>query len=251
MERIDAFPFCVENFHVDFSGRLFPSLLGNCLLNAAGRHAERRGWGVTELCREHRAWVLSRLCLEMEEMPQRFETVEIRTWVESVFKMFTNRNFAILRSDGTAYGYARSVWAVIDMETRRPCDLQTLYGGGLQQYVVPDEENLCPIAGHGHFRFRDAQKVRTLEACYSDVDVNGHVNSVKYIEHILNLFPGERYRSYRLHRFEIAYKAESYLGDVLGFWLQQPEENKFEVEVRKDNSDVVCQARVEFVPISK
>lgn len=225
-------------------------VLGNHLLNAAGNHSQRRGWGIGALNESHHTWVLSRLSVEMTDMPRQYEHFEITTWVESVIKLFTNRNFAILRPDGTPYGYARSIWAMIDLDTRRPCDLLTLYEGDILNYVVSEEENVCPIAGHGRFRFRDAQLVRTIDTYYSDVDINGHINSIKYIEHILDIFPRERFEQ-GIRRFEIAYKAESYMGDQLSFYLQTVGDNEFDVEVRKNAGDdasgeVVCQAKVIF-----
>ncbi len=243
---VDSYPFYVEPFHVDMTGRMFLGILGNHLLNAAGNHSQRRGWGIGALNETHHTWVLSRLSIELEEMPRQYEHGSIETWVESVIKLFTNRNFAILREDGTAYGYARSIWAMIDMETRRPCDLLNLYDGDILNYVVSEDEKPCPIAGHGRFRFRDPQLVRTIDTHYSDVDINGHINSIKYIEHILDLFPIERFRDQRLQRFEIAYKTESYLGDQLSFYMQEIDENEMDVEVRKNDSEVVCQAKVRF-----
>ena len=35
----------------------------------------------------------------------------------------------------------------------------------------------------------EAVKVMELKTRYNDVDINGHINSVKYIEHVLDLFP--------------------------------------------------------------
>ena len=249
--RLDSYPFYVEPFHVDFMGRMFLGILGNHLLNAAGNHSQRRGWGITALNENHQTWVLSRLSIELEDMPRQHEHGSIETWVESVIKLFTNRNFAILREDGTPYGYARSIWAMIDLETRKPCDLLTLYDGDIVRYVVQEEEKQCPIAGHGRFKFREPQLVRTIGTYYSDVDINGHINSIKYIEHILDLFPMERFRNQRLQRFEIAYKTESYLGDQLSFYVQEVDENETDVEVRKNvtedgNGEVVCQAKVRF-----
>ena len=146
---------------------------------------------------------------------------------------------------------ARSIWAVIDLETRKPCDLLTLYDGDILNYVVSEDEKPCPIAGHGRFRFRDAQLVRTIDTYYSDVDINGHINSIKYIEHILNLFPMERFRDQQLQRFEIAYKTESYIGDKLSFFVQEVDDNETDIEVRKgattdSQGEVVCQAKVCF-----
>lgn len=246
LEKIDTHLFYVEPFHVDFTGRIFMGILGNHLLNAAGNHSQKRGWGIGALNENHYTWVLSRLSIEMEELPRQYEHAEVKTWVESVMKLFTNRNFAILRPDGTAYGYARSVWAMIDMDTRKPCDLLSLYDGDILNYVVEPEENICPIAGHGRFRFKDSQLVRTIDTYYSDVDINGHINSIKYIEHILDLFPREKFEKHSIRRFEIAYKAESYMGDRLSFYIQPVDENETDVEVLKNESEVVCQAKICF-----
>ena len=246
MQKIDSYPVHVEPFHVDFTGRIFLGVLGNHLLNAAGNHSQRRGWGIGALNENHYTWVLSRLCLEMEEMPMQYEDIEIRTWVESVMRLFTNRNFSILRPDGTPCGYARSVWAMIDMDTRKPCDLLSLYDGDILRYVVEPEENVCPIQGHGRLVFREARLARTLDTYYSDVDINGHINSIKYIEHILDLFPRERYERQMVRRLEIAYKAESYLGDRLSFYTQVINDNEIGVEVRKNEREVVCQAKICF-----
>ncbi len=245
MEKIDSHKVFVEPFHVDFTGRIFMGVLGNHLLNAAGNHSSRRGWGIGALNETRHTWVLSRLSVEMTEMPRQNEHIEIRTWVESVMKLFTNRNFSIHRADGTPLGYARSVWAMIDMETRRPCDLLSLYDGDILNYVVSEEENVCPIEGHGRFRFREPELVRTLDVRYSDIDINRHVNSIKYMEHILDLFSREELER-GLRRFEIAYKAESRMGDTLSFYVQRGEGGETDVEVKRNGEDTVCQARVIF-----
>ncbi|MDE5560785.1 MAG: acyl-[acyl-carrier-protein] thioesterase [Bacteroidaceae bacterium] len=248
--KIDTYPIYIEPFHVDFTGRVFLGVLGNHLLNAAGNHSQKRGWGIGALNENRHTWVLSRLSIEMMEMPRNYQHCRISTWVEGVMRLFTNRNFAIEDDMGNVMGYARSVWAMIDMETRRPCDLLTMYDGDILNYVVSDEENVCPIAGHGRFRFRDAALVRTIDTYYSDVDINGHINSVKYIEHILDLFGREQLER-GIRRFEIAYKAESYMGDTLSFYVQTNGEDEVDVEVRKNCTpetvgEVVCQARIIF-----
>ena len=56
----------------------------------------------------------------------------------------------------------------------------------------------------------------------------------------------ERFRDQRLQRFEIAYKTESYIGDKLSFFVQEIDENETDVEVRKNEGEVVCQAKVRF-----
>ena len=68
---------------------------------------------------------------------------------------------------------------------------------------------------------KNAELVRTIHTYYNDVDVNGHINSVKYIEHVLDLFDLDYYKTHFLQRFEIAYVAESHQGDQLNFYVEK------------------------------
>lgn len=220
-QKIETYSFTVEPFHVDFTGRIFMGVLGNHLLNAAGRHSHNRGWGIDHLNDAHYTWVLSRLSIELSEMPTSYEHVEVETWVESVMKLFTERNFLIRNSDdGRIYGYARSIWAMIDMKTRQPSNLLELKDGDILRYVLTADEKPCPIEKYRPSRPATGPDVRTIDTFYSDVDINGHINSVKYIEHLLDLFPRECFENHQLQRLDIAYKAESYLGDTLTFICQ-------------------------------
>ena len=133
--KVGTYKFVAEPFHCDFTGKLTMSVLGNHLLNCAGFHAADRGFGIATLNENHYTWVLSRLAIELEEMPREYESFSIQTWVENVYRLFTDRNFAILDHEGNAVGYARSVWAMISMETRKPADLLTLHGGSITDYV--------------------------------------------------------------------------------------------------------------------
>lgn len=241
--RIGKYALVAEPFHVDFTGKLTMGVLGNHLLNCAGVHASERGFGMATLNEHHYTWVLSRLAIEMNEFPLQYEPFTIETWVENVYRLFTDRNFAIIGKDGKTLGYARSVWAMISMEDRKPADLLTLHGGNISDYIEVRE---CPIDKPGRVKITEKEPTAEYVAKYCDIDVNGHVNSIKYIEHILDLFPLDFYREHAIHRFEIAYVAESYFGDKLTFYRQQKGENEYDVEVRKNDSDVVVRSKLIF-----
>ena len=76
-EKIGRYEFVAEPFHVDFTGRLTMGVLGNHLLNCAGFHAADRGFGIAVLNENHYTWVLSRLAVEMTEMPKAYEKFSI------------------------------------------------------------------------------------------------------------------------------------------------------------------------------
>ena len=242
--KVGTYSFVAEPFHVDFTGRLFMGVLGNHLLNCAGFHATERGFGMAELNESNYTWVLSRLAIELEDMPAQYEEFSVDTWVENVYRLFTDRNFAIYGKDGKVYGYARSVWAMINMDTRKPADLLSLHGGDIVDYI--ETEKACPIEKPGRIKVSSCMPVRSMDVYYSDIDINGHVNSIRYIEHIMDLFPIEMYKEKRIRRFEMAYVAESYFGDELSFFCDEVNANEFHVEVKKNGNEVVCRSKVIF-----
>ena len=241
--KIGTYQFVAEPFHVDFNGRLTMGVLGNHLLNCAGFHASDRGFGIATLNEDNYTWVLSRLAIELDEMPYQYEKFSVQTWVENVYRLFTDRNFAVIDKDGKKIGYARSVWAMINLNTRKPADLLALHGGSIVDYICDEP---CPIEKPSRIKVTSNQPVATLTAKYSDIDINGHVNSIRYIEHILDLFPIELYQTKRIRRFEMAYVAESYFGNELSFFCDEVSENEFHVEVKKNGSEVVCRSKVIF-----
>ena len=243
--KIGTYNFVAEPFHVDFNGKLTLGLLGNHLLNCAGFHATDRGFGMSTLNEENYTWVLSRLAIEMDDMPNQYEDFTIQTWVENVYRLFTDRNFAIINKDGIKIGYARSIWAMINMNTRKPADLLSMHGGGIVNYICEGED--CPIEKPTRIKVDTKEVTDTLVAKYNDIDINGHVNSIRYIEHILDLFPLEYYKEMRIRRFEIAYVAESYYGDELKFYKEEIGGGEFSVEVRKNHDEVVCRGKVIWI----
>ena len=259
LSKVGRYEFLSEPFHCDFASRLFMGHLGNHLLNAADFHSNDRGYGMSYLMPRHRTWVLSRLAIEMEEMPHSYDRFFVETWVENAMKYFTARDFRItgpMPADGEdgepkIYGYGKSVWAMIDTETRQPVDIFSINDALIREYI--ETEKPCPIAASSRVKMSpDAAYVRTIDTYYNDVDVNGHINSVKYIEHILDLFPLDYYREYRLKRFEIAYVAESHQGDKLNFYREETGQDEYCIKITKTEENAeedveIVRSKVKFV----
>ena len=62
-------------------------------------------------------------------------------------------------------------------------------------------------------------------------------------------YPGEFF-TIGLHRFEIAYVAESYYGDRLDFFVSEEAadatKTTYNVEIKKNGTEVVCRAKAVF-----
>lgn len=217
LPKIGKYNFVAEPFHCDFTKHLFIGHLGNNLLNAADFHSNDRGYGVNYLNSVNKTWVLSRLSVELDKIPAIYEDFVVETWIDSVIRYFTNRNFKITNKDGYVYGYGKSIWAMIDTTTRQPVDILKTSNETISEYLETDYAN--PIKKSSRVKLDDELKLQqSILTTYSDIDINGHVNSIKYIEHILDLFPIEYYKKYRIKKFDIAYIMESHNNDKLNFY---------------------------------
>lgn len=248
----------VDPFNTDFAKRWSWMALGRTLLNAAEQHAKARGFGMHDVNSENFTWVLSRLTIEMNEMPNVWDNIKVTTWIENIYRLFTNRNFSITGDDGKVYGYARSIWALIDYKTREPQNLESLYSENFSIYLDPD--NPCPIVPQSRIKpLEDKLHVKDIETEYTDIDQNGHLNSIKYIEHLMNLYPISFYdNGSNLKRVEIAYMSEGYIGDKLSLFKRSVEDGMYEMEVKakrdvmdkcgelKDAYDTLVRARLFF-----
>jgi medium-chain acyl-[acyl-carrier-protein] hydrolase len=237
--------FMVEPFDCDYIGRIRYGVLGNYLLNCASSHAADHGFGLEFLNSKRYTWVLSQMSIKMSELPEQYDTIVIETWVDVVKRFFTRRNFKIWNpKSGLIFGYATSLWAMINIDDRKAVDLMLLHEGALVDCVVKGKE--CPIEMHHRIKVDNKQAVKSLAMTYSDIDINGHVNSFRYIDHILDLFSIERYKTQFVKRLNIDYLSETFYGDELQFFVDKVDENTFHIELHKQNGDIACRASTIF-----
>ncbi|MDR2496155.1 MAG: acyl-[acyl-carrier-protein] thioesterase [Tannerellaceae bacterium] len=241
LPKTASFSFGLESYLCDFTGRATLPLIGNFILQAATNHAQKRGFGFDSMSACGRAWVLSRLSIEINEYPEHNSLIRVETWVEAVANYFTRRCFRIINSEDISLGHALSIWAAIDINTRQPVDIPTACPG-LADYVETDRT--CPIGGISRIPpLREAAPADAYVVRYSDIDINRHMNSIKYIEHVVNLFDMEMFRNSQIRKFDITYLAEGMFGDRLELFMQAAGASEYLVDTRK-GSDSLCRSRI-------
>lgn len=234
-EKTGHFDFCVEPFTDDVTGHLSWHTLGKQMLTCAGYHADGHGFGFKCMSAEHRAWVLSRLVVECESMPRTLEEYHIETFVNKVYRQFTDRMFILHGADGqTVHGYGFSTWALIDYETRQAVNLDELPNGGFRSVLT---DRALPIAGPGRIRVKSQEEVTRHQVAFTDLDVNGHMNSIRYIDLLMDLAITDTQQC--LRRLDIGYGREAMLGDTLCIYR---EGNQY--EIRLEDGTVLVRAEL-------
>lgn len=184
---------------------LAPAQLIQQIIEVATEHADLLGVGFKDLQTAGNLWVLSRVAIDMKRYPHLLEDYSLTTWIESYNRHFSERNIEISSQTGEILGYARTIWVAININTRRPADLS--YISHISDTVC---NHPCPIPKQGKIRpIVPPQMCHPYRIQVSDIDVNRHVTSSRYVELVINQMDLEAYDKFFVSRFEIEYRREA------------------------------------------
>lgn len=214
--------------------------LANKILDVATEHADILGIGYADITPKNQAWVLARLALEMERYPKPYETLIIETWIEDCNKHFSERNFCMKDAEGNIYGYARSVWFVIDLTTRKSLDISSF--AGMNEMI---SERISPMQKIGKVRPLASGEGFIHRVKSGDIDYNRHFNSGKQVEHIVNLVPMTDLDAKYISRFEISYMNEAHFNQELSLMRFEEAPDNYVAEMKPaDGGATICRCRI-------
>ena len=178
---------------------------------AASRHAEALGVSIHQLLAENHTWLLSRLKISISDYPGWNDRIRVNTWPSGAQQLFALRDFELTDTNNRPFAKALSAWLVIDLQRHRPIRI-----GPVLERLKPIEgsramdgrlDKLPPLNHHTHeSRF----VVR-----FSDLDINQHVNNVKFVEWVIESLPPAVLNSMVLSELEINFLAEAFYGDQI------------------------------------
>ena len=125
------------------------------------------------------------------------------------------------------------------METRRPIQLN------IEKLKDVFSDRPCPIEKPGKIIAAETEDSlqESYKVKYSDIDINGHLNSIKYIEHLLNMFDLNMFKDNFIRRFEIAYISEAHFDMELMLYKKALENNKYSLSICHEGK-AICRASV-------
>ena len=234
MEKVFSQSFYLSAGETNAEQEISLALLTSKIIDIATAHANSLGIGNPSMESLGCGWVLSRIAIEMERYPRVNETYTLSTWVEGWNRHFSVRNFKISDSKGEAYGYAISVWMVLNTSTRENAGLSHLHMNpemisgetvpigkfGRHPAIVPmpeakektaeAEEKEMP---RGAVRATEPAKSYVFQ--YADLDFYRHVNTVRYVTLLLNQFTLDEMDTTQVRRLEMAFMREGRYGETV------------------------------------
>lgn len=197
----------VNSLLIDASKNL--SLVGllGILQDIAGEQAAQFGFGYEDLKQQSFYWVLVRQKLKMYQWPQWHEVVSVQTWAKSPTAMYANREFELFLGEEKV-GECSTTWVILDAETKRPKRIDNAE----ELYHVRNDYSLDFTAGKIRLP-KEMISTNVYEARYSDLDMNQHVNNIKYSQWVLDSLPSQYLEQYTIREYEVNFSGETFLGD--------------------------------------
>lgn len=218
MNSFGKFDFMVRSYECSPRGTLTLPNLCNYLQEAASINAEDLGFSKAnfDAAGKDITWVMTRMRVEVTRLPEWGETVELLTFPRSGRRIVAYRDFEVFDKSGAAIARATSEWMMIDMSTRRPVAIPEFV------FSLANDERAPVFEGEqfSRFRWEDGGEEPVFETCAlkSDIDLNRHVNNVRYIVWAMETFGEISPTPGRPVSMELVFRSETVAGErILGF----------------------------------
>ncbi|KAG0582678.1 hypothetical protein KC19_3G076900 [Ceratodon purpureus] len=167
-------------------------------------------------------WVVTKMQVDVERYPVWPEVIEIDSWVASAGKNGMRRDW-IMRSykTGEVLARATSTWCMMNGTTRRlskiPDEVRSEIEPNFMDHRFAFSQDDSPVAP----RITKLDDVSTehrsshLKSTPTDLDMNQHVNNLKYINWVLESIPDEHIQTHKLASIVLEYRRECHSTDIV------------------------------------
>lgn len=218
MKQIYSWTATVDAGDANAEQELALTSLFSKIIDLATEHANSIGIGNPHMGNPQLGWILSRITIEAIRYPKAYEQFAFSTWIEKWNRHFSVRAFELSDAEGRPIVYARTIWMVMNRETRQIHPLTHL---SLPEGIIPEKSVPIPLQAKHRIILPlnatsdDKTALTATEPSafytfrYSDIDFYRHVNTVRYVSLLLNRFPLKLFDRAFVRRFEISFLHEA------------------------------------------
>ncbi|MBR2290275.1 MAG: hypothetical protein IJ867_06805 [Clostridia bacterium] len=187
---------------VDYRNNLKIKSALSYLEDIAGIHSNIAGYGLLDIEKNKKTWVLINWKVEFLRRPRYAENLKVKTWSNGTEKIYALRDFYMYDEKGEIVVRATSKWVLIDIEKM---GIAKLTDEVMNAYTTePDKafdekvEKLKEPEG-----YIDSVEVKITKDM---IDVNGHVHNINYMDFVTQIMPIEVMQNAKT--VEVLYKKE-------------------------------------------
>ncbi|KAF3438625.1 hypothetical protein FNV43_RR21388 [Rhamnella rubrinervis] len=199
------------------------------------------GFGATHgMVRNKLIWVVTRMQLQVDQYPIWGEVMEVETWVGASGRHGMRRDW-LLRSlaTGQVYACATSTWVMMNQDTRRLSKMPEEVRAEISPWFIEKKhstpEKIMKLGNNAKYINHSLKPKR------SDLDMNHHVNNVKYVGWMLETIPEVFLESHQLTSITLQYRRECGSSDTVQSLCEPDDEDGILMERTEEESCInVC-----------
>ncbi len=183
------------------------------LEDVGSMHSEIAGYGITDMKKTRRSWILLSWKVKVIKRPLVNDTLNVKTWSWSIDKFYAYRDFEVKNQYDEIVAIATSKWIFMDIDKRKIVKVGEEVNEKYQlepDFRVFKEYNYEKLVSPQDYINKTNFKItRNL------IDVNKHLHNIYYLDIAKEALPEEIAFSNELNDFEIMYKKEIKLGETV------------------------------------
>ena len=244
MNYVHTTAYPVTALHADCFGRARVSSLLRFAQDAAEEHCLQLGTDWDSMDQRNTFWAVIRQRMEITRLPKTGETVTVKTWPMPTTRVAFPRATAGFDAEGNELFRVISLWVIVDKTSR------AMLRPDKSGVNVPGITFGTELKSPGGLPLREFSEHRLRSVCFSDLDVNGHMNNTRYLDWICDLLNADFHKEHPVKAFTVCYMSEALEGQQLQ--LSWSEEALLQVEGRLSQTSVdgrntrIFSAEVEF-----
>jgi medium-chain acyl-[acyl-carrier-protein] hydrolase len=182
--------------------------LCNILQLTAAAHSEIGGISFSDMQEFNQAWVLSRMRVEISELPKWKDIVTVKTWINTLENSRSVRALELYVNGKKMVGCV-TFWAVFNTKIRRPEALALPF----EHFELYPEQKATQKSFSKINLNNEKESVFEKTVVLSDLDIVNHVNNVKYLEWCLDFVDEKLIFNSKIESFEMNFLKELSLKD--------------------------------------
>ena len=231
MELLFEQTVTLRSSDVDKYGNMKLSALLRYAQEAASGHCELLGFDWDTMAGKGLFWAVLRHRAVICRMPHEGECITVQTWSMPATRTAYPRMVRGLDENGQELFSVISLWALMNMETRA---MVLPFKSGID---VPGILRGCEIDPPGSLPPVSHENKVMWQVTQADLDVNGHVNNARYLDHGEDLAGAFR-KNHTPKELAVSYLAECRLDQLVTLGWTLSEEGILTVDGLRSRTDV-------------
>jgi acyl-ACP thioesterase len=227
-----------------------PTALVGFMQEAAILHSEAVGRGIDYLSSRNLSWMIVQTRAKILRLPMWRTDVKVSTWPSEMGRLLSRREFVLTDEQDQPLLMATTLWAFMDTGKRRVTRVPAEVGSAYQVF----EERALDKPFRRPTPCTDPQTEKSFAIRRWEIDFNGHVNNLRYLDWMLETLPDDIWQGFGICELNIRYQKEAGpTGSVRAFCCEistDDQQRRFAHEVRLgDSGDPIAVAETGWIPI--